>query len=386
MSITPEQLLLLLSNKEALTLLLREAGCVAEPQSEPQSEQQSDDYKQRMAMLESKMAVPVPRPLAFSKGPPPKDDDASFPWPAQVQTFLRRLGVEQYPAEFCVDWWLESNQSIDVSECEGLPRGERYRLGLEGGEYYENEWGIVHWRPTSPPEPPKTWDNEVERVKPAVPSRERSDAEKDLLAKTWRSLVPKLKRFGLRHLGSRDFLGAWLSDVRFALLEAELLAPKPTSGFEVAELPPFATALLLCKLPVSGWSSNPWSTIFRRLARNWAEHGQQGAGTRRPTKTDRHQVQADDETLSQTAEPEQTGDATAPALHMFVKILKATGICDMPNTAAKVNLIRVVNAISKAPDAERKVQIEISGLSESTFYHHLSRVRSLAGNDLLFKG
>jgi hypothetical protein len=380
MSISQDDLRLILANIDKLSTLVGKVQTAAE------SKPTSNDREQRMAMLEAKMSLPERKPLGCPKAPPPRDDDASFPWPAQVQAFLKGLGIEQFPATIDVLWWLQANDSIDVSDLDGLPRRDRYRMGIDGGEYYDNEYGITHWRPTSEPEAPPSWDNDDDRVVPAVPSRERSDAEKELIVKTWRSLVPKLKRFGLRHLGSSEFLPAWLSDVRLALLEAELMQSKPTSGLEVAELPSFLMVVPLCKAPVKSWSSNPWSVVFRRLARNWAEHGYQCAGTRRPTATDRHQVQADDEQLQQTPAAERSDDTTAPNIALFIKVLSATGISSMPDNTAKANLIRVASAITNAPNAERKVQIEISGLSESTFYHHLSRIRSLSGSKLLFQG
>lgn len=386
MSVTDSDLRLVLENAEQIARIVKIATAIIKSQTTAESKVPSDDREHRMAILESKMSLPQPRPLGCPKAPPPKDTDASFPWPKEVQAFLKQQGVEQFPAKIDVLWWLQANDSIDVSDLDGLPRRDRYRMGIEGGEYYDNDDGITHWRPTAEPDAPPSWDNDDDRVQPAVPSRHRSDAEKELIVKTWRSLMPKLKRFGLRHLGSSEFLPAWLSDVRLALLEADLLKPKRVPGFEVAELPPFAAVLLLCKSPLKSWPTNAWSVVFRRLARNWAEHGDEGAGTRRPTATDRHQVQADDEKLQQTPVAERSNDDPAPSLGLFVKILTAAGITSMPDDKAKANLIRVASALSTAPDAERKVQIEISGLPESTFYHHLGRLRSLTGGKLLFQG
>lgn len=346
-------------------------------------EQPFDDSDERMAILESKMSLPEPKPLACHHAPPPTDD-SHYPTPAEVQAFLKAEGIEQYPATFCMDWWMESNPKIDRHNRHdsGLSRADRYAFGILGGEHYENDQGVTHWRPTEPPAPPPSWDNEDDMVVPAEPSRYRSDAEKDRFVVLFRKLYPKLRKFGMKHLGGSRWLGCWLSEVKLAMLTAYWDRPNDdVTGFSTKSLPPLEKFDYLRAVAVEEWNRYKWGQVIRRLARQWAEQGHLGAGTRRPTVTDARTQQTDEATLEAVPDKD-TSPGPAPAGITQFALHYAIRVHELPLNQSTNNLLKVVDAICESPDATRAVQIEKSGLSRSTFLNHLARIRERSGGKI----
>ncbi len=339
------------------------------------------DKAQRLSILEQKMSLPEPKSLACPKAPPEPDADASFPWPAQVQAFLRDEGIEQFPASFCMEWWLENSSHIrkDCYEYEGLSRSDQYRIGLKGGYWDVGSMGVEHWYPGDPPEPPPTWDSDDDKVVPATPSYVRTDEENEILISLWRDAMPKLKKFGLKHLGSRRYLAAWLSDVRLAFLSAMLYVDCEVSGMEVTHLPSLDEAGTLVDDDLKNWPKHPWYTVLRRLARNWAEHGNQGAGARRPDSTARHTYQAEHAKLeAKECHRQGTGvDHSVASIAMFAKISSHPAIESFDNERIKDSLLRAAQAATMYPDASRPEQAKHAGLGRSTFLERLSLLKQL---------
>ena len=314
------------------------------------------DACERMDILESKMSLPEPKRLTCHHAPPPPDD-SHFPTPAEVQAFLKAEGIEQFPATFCMDWWMESNDHIDKHNHHdsGLSRTTRYAIGVLGGEHYKNAKGITHWRPTAAPNGPPSWDSEHDMVVPAEPSRYRSDAEKDRFLFMFRKLYPKLRKFGVKHLGGRRWLNEWLSDVQLAMLTAYWDAPNDdVTGFATKSLPPLKDFDYLRAVDVNNWSRYKWGQVIRRLARQWAEEGHLGAGTRRPTASDTKTQQTDDATIEAVPEKSSSPEPAPAGLSMFM-VHSAIRIHELPLNKSTVNLMKVVSAIVESPDSTRSV-------------------------------
>ena len=345
------------------------------------------DEAERMDFLLRKMTRLKPKSLACPKVPDQPDPDASFPWPAQVQAFFRDEGIKQWPVEFCVEWWLESNDSIpaDCYEYDGLSRSDQYRMGLKGG-HWESVNGIDHWRHGHPPEPPTSWDSVFDMVHPAIPSRSRTLIEHEALKDIWRYAMPKLKRFGLKHLGGSRYMGVWLSDVRLALLSAYYLDwNEEVSGLEVKELPPLEDAETLVELPLEDWPSHSWYKVLRRMARSWAENGDKGSGARRPDVTSRKCVSVEPEVL-EAKECHRQGTGDDPEIAIALVFSKV--ICD-PNFQAvkpgriKAGMTRVAMAVASLYGESRPKQIEFAGMTRSTFMERLAQLKEvLRGNPL----
>lgn len=349
---------------------------------------QRDDRKVRYEILEAKMSLPEPKMLACPHAPPPTTD-AHFPTPADVQSFLKREGIDQYPATFCMDWWIESNTRIDDynDHSSGLSRHERYKIGVLGGEEYTNEMGVTHWRPTKRPNGPPTWDNPEDAVTPAKPTRKRSDLEKQMFTMLWEKLYPKLRRFGLRRLGSSDHIAAWLSDVRLALLTAYTIKQNDeVTGLGVSELPPLLAALPLVKAQLRHWEDNQWGVVFRRLARQWHDEGSRTAsGSRRQTACDKATIQDSDSVLkvihSRHKHPEDAGDdsvvvSIAAEVKAVAKIYSDVRLDELPDCWQTECLKKVARSLVACPSAKRAVQIEHSGLGRTVFMQQLARIKN----------
>lgn len=353
-----------------------------------------EDRKARYEILESKMSLPEPKMLACPHAPPPSSD-AHFPTPAEVQSFLKREGIDQYPATFCMEWWLESNGQIENynEQSSGLSRHERYKIGVLGGEEYTNEMGVTHWRPTATPIGPPSWDNPEDAIKPATPSRDRSDEEKLLFTVLWKKLYRKLHRFGLRRLGGSEFIAAWLSDVRLAMLTAYWSEPNTeVVGLGTKELPPLVDAIGLIKAQPRHWEDNQWGVVFRRLARQWRDEGSRTAsGSRRQNAGDKATVQ-DSETVlkvihSRHKHPSDAGGESvvvslAAEVQALSRVYQDIRLSELPDCWQTECLKKVARSLVACPDATRAVQIEHSGLGRSTFMQQLARIKKRSAESI----
>ena len=357
------------------------------------------DRKVRYSILEGKMTLPKPKPMACPKAPPPEDTDRHYPWPAQVQAFLRDEGIEQVPATVCMERWLASNPRIDRfnEHDSGLSRYDRHRFGLLGGKMVPNEEGIDHWVNAPRPEPPPTWDAGNEPVK-AEPSRKRSDKNKQRFVKLWKRAYPKLRIFGIRYLSDSSKLPAFLSDVRFALLYAKRKKRVHTAVLDVKleckVLPSLRDFGELLSHDVSRWDQWEWGILLRRLARSWSQHSD--GVERRPGLTERL-TESMPESVAATAQARNTAeDAVAHAeQEAAVEDSRKQALRDLkqqvrlselpPETTSTKNLVTTMEALCYWPHCTRNTQIEMSGLSPREFYNKLKVIRTRAGNIRLFR-
>lgn len=349
-----------------------------------------EDRKLRYDILASKMSLPEPKRLTCPHAPPPPDD-SHVPTPAQVQSFLRERGIKQIPAVECVERWSQSNKRIDrFNEFDsGLSRHDRYRFGIVGGSVYPDDNMVLHFTPSRPPGKKPSWDNPAEAVKPAKPSRCRTDQQKDAFVKLWRRLYPNLRWFGVRRLGGSQHIAAWLSDVRLALLTAYEDCPNDDiSGLGVSELPPLSSAYELLKLTRSKWHTHEWGKVFRRMARQWAEEGSKtSSGSRRKTAVDKSTVSDSDSVLQVThskyVHPSETCDSPreyeilsmATEQIALREILTKVRISELPNCWQTECLFKVAHALAACPDSIRAVQIERSGLGRTVFMEQLAVIK-----------
>jgi hypothetical protein len=348
------------------------------------------DRKLRYEILAGKMSLPEPKSLTCHHAPPPPDD-SHVPSPAQVQSFLRERGIKQTPAVDCVSRWMQSNKRIDrFNEFDsGLSRHDRYKFGLVGGGYCFDDSNVLHFEPTRPPGKKASWDSPDEAVRPAEPSRHRTDAQKKAFVKLWKRLYPDLRWFGVRRLGGSRYIASWLSDVRLALLTAYYDCPNSEiSGLGVSELPPLSSAYDLLRLTRSKWHTHEWGKVFRRMARQWAEEGSQTAsGSRRKTSVDKSTVSDSDSVLKVThskyVHPSESSDepwsyeivSIATEFIALGEIHKKARIDELPDCWQTECLKKVAHSLAACPDSTRAVQIERSGLGRTVFMEQLAVIK-----------